>query len=223
MELLQRLLRNPLVGVFDARIARTISGWARNTRRPPVTVDFTVDGRRAGSTVSSRPRRSGFRIAAARCAFVVHDSGGAFRRNPADRRVRARGGANPLTNGFFAVRVLVAPYRTDAEILRHGLWAMAGGRENTVLHIGGWTISPPGSEGRITVNGEPVALDVRAGAGDWKSPLPLEFQSFAFEYDIPIDPRLVDMRFSFGADSLPSAARLSLPLSRSRCEPRAVA
>ena len=204
MELLRRLLRNPLVGVVDARRARTISGWARNTRQDaPVTVDFTVDGKTAGSTVANRYRADLVSESPhARCAFEYTIPAEYFDGTEQTIEVRARGATKPLTSGRFAVRLQPPRHYEELtrEILRHGLWAMAGGIENTALHIGGWTISPPGSEGRITVNGEPVALDVRAGASDWKSPLPLEFQSFAFECDIPIDPRRIDMRFSFGVE-----------------------
>ena len=56
MQFLRRF-RNPLVGVVDARDARTIRGWARDTRSDrPVTVDFHVDGKRAGSTLADRFR-----------------------------------------------------------------------------------------------------------------------------------------------------------------------
>jgi SAM-dependent methyltransferase len=201
---LRKLLRNPLVGVVDARSARTLRGWARNRRNgAPVTVDFTVDGRIAGSTVADRYRADLVSESPyARCAFEYTIPAEYFDGTQQIIEVRARGGAKPLTGGRFAVRLHPARHYEELtrEILRHGLWAMAGGIEDGMVHIGGWTISPPGSGGRITVNGEPVALGIREGAQDWKSPLPPGFASFAFEGDIPLDPRRTDMRFSFGAE-----------------------
>jgi len=204
VELLKRLLRDPLVGVVDARMARTLRGWARHTRNDtPVAVDFTVDGKAAGSTVADRYRADLVSESPhARCAFEYTIPAEHFDGTQQTVEVRARGATRPLTSGRFTVRLHPPRHYEELtrEILRHGLWAMAGGIENTALHIGGWTISPPGSDGRITVNGEPVALDIREGASDWKSPLPPEFQSSAFECDIPIDRRRIDMRFSFGVE-----------------------
>jgi SAM-dependent methyltransferase len=204
VEFLRKLLRNPLVGVVDARSARTIRGWARNRRNnTPVTVDFSVDGKIAGSTVAERYRADlTSESPGARCAFEYTIPAEYFDGTQQTIEVRARGAAKPLTNGRFAVRLHPPRHYEEMtrEILRAGLWAMAGGVGNTALHIGGWTISPPGSDGRITVDGEPVALDIREGASGWKSPLPPGFKSFAFEGDIPLDPRRTDMRFSFGAE-----------------------
>ena len=204
MEFLRKLLRNPLVGVVDARSARTISGWARDRRNDaPVTIDFYVDGKIAGSTLADRYRADLVSESPdGRCAFEYTIPPEYFDGTQQTIEVRARGATRPLTSGRFAVRLHPPRHYEDLtrEILRRGLWAMAGGIEKTALHIVGWTISPPGSDGRITVNGEPVALDIRKGASDWKSPLPTGFASFAFEGDIPLDPRLTDMRFSFGAE-----------------------
>ena len=204
MEFLRKLLRNPLVGVVDARSARTISGWARNTRNgAPVTIDFTVDGKIAGSTAADRYRADLVSESPdGRCAFEYTIPAEHFNGTQQTIEVRARGAAKPLTNGRFSVRLYPSHHYEAVlhDILRSGLWAMAGAIGDGVVHIGGWIISPPGSDGRITVNGEPVALTTREGTSDWKSPLPPGFRSFAFEGAIPLDRRRTEMRFSFGAE-----------------------
>lgn len=203
MDFLKRL-RNPLVGFVDARSARTIRGWARNTRADkPVTVEFYVDGKLAGSTIADRYRADlSSEVSHGRCAFEYTIPAQHFDGREQIVEVRPRGSGKPLTHGRFAVRLKPAQYYETLlrQILRHGLWAMAGGIENGVANIGGWLIAPPGSEGRIAVNGAPIAVHMREDAPDWTSPLPAGFAARAFAGAVPIDPSWTEMHFSFDAD-----------------------
>src|SRR5437660_8310193 len=132
-----RRLRNPLVGVVDARSARTIRGWARNTRvDTPVTVDFYVDGQIAGSTVADRYRADLVsETPHGRCAFEYTIPADCFDGSDQTIEVRARGAAKPLTNGRFVVRIHSPQYYEKLlhDVLRRGLWALAGGIENGVV------------------------------------------------------------------------------------------
>lgn len=203
MEFFKKYFRSPFVGVVDTRSARTISGWAINTRAAaPVTVDFHVDGRLAGSTVADRYRADLLSQSPhGRCAFEYTIPAEHFDGTEQTIEVRARGAAKPLTNGRFALR-LHSPRCYEGlvrEILRRGLWALAGALEDGAVHLGGWCISPPGSdEGRVTINGQPFTLKVREGAKDWKSPLPPGFSLCTFAGDLRLDPRWTEMHFSFG-------------------------
>jgi hypothetical protein len=95
VEFLRKLLRNPLVGVVDARSARTLRGWARNTRNDaPVTVDLTVDGKIAGSTVANRYRADLVSESPdGRCAFEYTIPAEYFNGTQQTIEVRARGAA----------------------------------------------------------------------------------------------------------------------------------
>ena len=209
MEFLRQHFGNPLVGVVDARSVRTLKGWARNRRTDmPVTVDFHVDGKLAGSTVADRYRGDLLsETPHGRCAFEYTIAAEHFDGSEQIIEARVRGAAKPLTGGRLTVRLHPPRYYEEMtrRILRGGLWALAGGIENGVLHVGGWIIAPPGRAGRITVNGKPLALDLRHGAADWKSPLPPEFQARTFEGDVPVDPHSTDLHFSFG-DARPFAS-----------------
>jgi len=203
LEFFKKYFRNPLIGVVDVRDARTIRGWARNTRSDtPVTVDFHVDGRLAGNTVADRYRADLLSQSPhGRCAFEYTIPAEHFDGTEQTIEVRARGAAKPLTNGRFAVRL--HPPRHYAglvrEILRRGVWALAGSLEDGAVNVGGWCISPPGSdEGRITINGQPFTLKVREGANDWKSPLPPQTIASSFDGRVPLDRRWTEMHFSFG-------------------------
>jgi SAM-dependent methyltransferase len=202
LEFLRKLLRSPVAGVVDARGGRTIYGWAASRRDDkPVTVEVYVDGTNAGSVVADRFRPDlTTQAPEGRCAFeytipAEYPDGAEYA-----IEVRARGSRKPLTNGRFTVRLLSAEIR-DAllrDILRDGLWALAGVMMGDTVHIVGWFIAPPGREGRITVNGEAVTLEIGSTTGDWKSPLPAPATMRTFVANLPLDPSARDMHFSFG-------------------------
>ena len=205
LEFLKKYFRSPYVGVVDTRRARTVSGWAINRRAAvPVTVDFHVDGRLAGSTVADRYRADLLSQSPhGRCAFEYTIPAEHFDGTEQTIEVRARGAANPLTNGRFAVHLPAARHYEGLvrDILRRGLWALAGTAEDGAVHVGGWCISPPGSDqGRITINGQPFTPQLREGAKDWKSPLPPQTTGYSFDGRVALDRRWTEMHFSFGTE-----------------------
>jgi SAM-dependent methyltransferase len=205
MEFLKKHFRSPLVGFVDTRRSATISGWARNIRTDmPVTVDFVVDGQLIGSTVADRYRADLLsQCPHGRCAFeyTLPEQ----YRDGAEHaiEVRTRGTTKPLTNGQFILRQFPAElsYGMVRAILSRGLWALAGTVSHDTVYIAGWYIPPPGHrDHRITINGQPVTLQLKEGAEDWKSPLPSEFTSYSFEGTMPLDRRGDELHISFGAD-----------------------
>ncbi|TMJ03950.1 MAG: class I SAM-dependent methyltransferase [Alphaproteobacteria bacterium] len=204
MKFLRRYFGNPLLGVVDVREVRTIRGWARHARSAaPVTVDFFVDGKLAGSTRADRYRADLVsEVPHGRCAFEYTIPAESFDATEQTVEVRIRGAATPLANGRFAVRI-DPPQHYEAmlrDILRDGLWALAGAVTNASLLLTGWYIAPSGrADHRITINDRPVALRPKHGAEDFKSPLPPEFKLHAFEGDTALDPREHELRISFGA------------------------
>src|SRR5207237_15865 len=79
-------------------------GWARNPRvDTPVTVDFYVDGKLAGSTVADRYRADLVSESPhGRCAFEYTIPAERFDGSEQTIEVRARGATKSLTNGRFA-------------------------------------------------------------------------------------------------------------------------
>ena len=197
-------MRSPVAGVVDARIGRTIYGWAARRRDDrPVTVEIYIDGRIAGSAPADRYRADLVSQSPhGRCAFEYTIP--AEYRHGSDYAIelRARGSAKPLTNGCFTVRLHPPAYYDTLlrDILRNGLWALAGAMAEWQVHLSGWFISPKNAEGRITVNGESSALPIGSGNGGWKSPLPSGATVGIFEGSVPIDRRTDQLRFSFGAE-----------------------
>lgn len=205
MEFLKKHLRSPFVGFVDAHRGGVVSGWARSTRADtPVTVDVFVDGQLIGNAIADR-YRADLRSESShgRCAFEYALP--QELRDGAEHviEVRAHGGAKPLANGRFVI--LRQPENFYAGIVRsvleNGLWALAGSISHTAVSIAGWYIPPPGHpDPRITINGQPAALQIKEGAEDWKSPLPPELTSYSFEGTIALDLRWDELHISFGSD-----------------------
>jgi SAM-dependent methyltransferase len=137
------------------------------------------------------------------CAFEYTIPAEHFDGSEQTVEARARGATKPLTNGRFAVRLHPASYYQAMlrDILRDGLWALAGTISDGGLLVTGWYIAPPGSrDHRITINGHPVPLRPKQGSEDFKAPLPPDCTLCAFEADMRIDPRADELHISFGAE-----------------------
>jgi 2-polyprenyl-3-methyl-5-hydroxy-6-metoxy-1,4-benzoquinol methylase len=113
--------------------------------------------------------------------------------------VRAR--RRPLANGRFTARLLSRDYYAGMVrwMLRAGFWALYGAIRDGMVEFGGWYIPAPGS-GDVTVNGQPVTLNIGQGIGEWKSPLPPQTIMHTFAAAHMIDPRWNELHFSFGLD-----------------------
>jgi SAM-dependent methyltransferase len=205
VEFLKKHFRSPLVGFVDARRGGMVSGWARSTRADlPVTVDVFADGQLIGSAVADQYRADLQSESPHGCCAFEYALPQELRDGAEHMiEVRPHGGAKPLTNGRFVFRRHPEDFYAGMirAILNRGLWALAGSISHGSVRIAGWYIPPPGPpDHRITINGQPVALQLKKGTADWKSPLPPDLTSFSFEGTMPLDPRWDELHISFGSD-----------------------
>ena len=202
MDWFKRLVRKPPVGAVDTRSSR-IAGWAYDpSAHGPIRVDFYVDGQNAGHTIADHYRADLLSISPdGRCAFeyVLPEK---FL-DGTERTIEVRARRRPLANGRFTARLLSRHYYAGMVrwMLRAGSWALYGAIRDDMVQFGGWYIPAPGSgDGRVTVNGQPVTLNIGQGIGEWKSPLPPQTIMHTFAAAHRIDPRWNELHFSFGLD-----------------------
>lgn len=189
------------IGIVDTRGTR-IHGWAvdRWTRKP-VGIEIFVDGRKTGETVADEHRADLTALSVdGRCAFT-------FELPPQVRdgamhtvEVRPRGTRKPLTNGRFTARLMPEDYFAglSRDMLRDGLWLVGGSRRDNTVTLEGFTIAPPGHEGRVTVNGSPLTVKTSDGSGHWRAALPPEFTVRTFTGSVTLDPAWSELHLSFG-------------------------
>ena len=204
LEFLKKFFRSPVVGVVDTHRARTISGWAIKRRDDvPVTVDFFVDGRLAGSTKADGYRPDLLSQSPhGRCAFQY--SIPAQYLDGAEHRIEVRAGdtARPLTNGSFTVRLHPPEHYEPliVDIVKSGLWALTGAPADGGVQFSGWTLCPSDCDARIFVNGRPAEVKMDEGSADWKSPLPPHMVLRSFRGVTPLEPGWRELHFSFGGE-----------------------
>jgi SAM-dependent methyltransferase len=221
------LLQRPRpIGVVDTRGPRII-GWAYDASAGgPLTIDFIVDGIRAGSTVADRYRADLLsECPDGCCAFEFtlppHLADGSVRAV----EVRAQGTGRLLLGGRFSTQMLATDYYTGLVrwILRSGTWSTSATRQNDAVHLDGWCIAPSGvDEGIIRVNGRRIDATMSEGSGDWATRLPPGMTVRTFTATVPIGSEehlhisfglersfrpLQDMRYPLFDVPMPDAAR----------------
>lgn len=190
------------IGVVDTRGPR-IQGWAFDkSADEPVTVEFYVDGMKAGSTVADGYRADlTTESPDGRCAFDFTLPAQFLDGTVRAVEVRAEGTKRPLFNGRFTAHMLASDYFSGMArwILRSGAWAMAGTAANGVANISGWCIAPPGfDEGTITANGRAIDVSISDGSPEWKTPLPPGMAVRTFSGNVPLAGAGEDVHFAFG-------------------------
>jgi SAM-dependent methyltransferase len=191
------------IGIVDTRGSR-ILGWAvdRWTRRP-VGIEIHVDGRKAGETIADRHRADLTAVSAGgRCAFTYELPPDLCDGNVHTVEVRARGARKPLTGGRFTAKLMPVDHfaSLSRDMLRNGLWLAGGSRRDGTVTLEGFTIAPPGREGRITVNGRTLETKTADAPEHWRAALPQESAVRSFTGTMLLDPAWTELHVSFGEE-----------------------